>query len=147
MRVRGHAQAPYPMDLVQEPIDQSVPDLVIPVHDLAGIDAKREPVSGLRGHFLTENNQEVVGRKMPPYTGFRSRVVLRRRHEVEPGSARPDGQLFGSEFPVRVDGVDMAVPSVPGRSASDGLRRREAQTRQVLPQGPVKCTGPAPRRA
>ncbi|PJN06203.1 hypothetical protein CG723_40460 [Streptomyces sp. CB01635] len=53
MRVRGHAQAPYSMDLVQALINQSVPDLVVPVDDLAGIDAEREPVPGLRGESLT----------------------------------------------------------------------------------------------
>jgi hypothetical protein len=71
MRVRGHAQAPYSMDLVQALINQSVPDLVVPVDDLAGIDAEREPVPGLRGHFLTEDDQEVIGGQMPPCTGGR----------------------------------------------------------------------------
>ncbi|ATL88729.1 hypothetical protein SMALA_8520 [Streptomyces malaysiensis subsp. malaysiensis] len=72
MRVRGHAQAPYSMGLVQALIDQPVPDPVVPVDDLAGVDAEREPVPGPRGHFLTENDQEVIGSQMPPYTGLRS---------------------------------------------------------------------------
>lgn len=70
MRVCGHTQAPHAMDLIQALFDQPVPDLVVPVDDLAGVDAKREPVPGLRGHFLTENDQEVIGSQMPPCTGF-----------------------------------------------------------------------------
>lgn len=60
------------MDLGQALVDQSVPDLVVPVDDLAGIEAEREPVPGLRGDLFTEKDQEIIGGQMPPYTGVRS---------------------------------------------------------------------------
>ncbi|MFV5995800.1 hypothetical protein ACNPQM_26065 [Streptomyces sp. NPDC056231] len=60
------------MDLVWALIDHPVPELVVPVDDLAGFDAEREPAPSLRGHFLTENDQEVIGSQVPPHTGSRS---------------------------------------------------------------------------
>lgn len=66
MGVRGHAQAPCSVDLVQVLVHQSVPDLVVPVDDLAGIETEREPVPGLRGHLLTEKDQEVISGQMSP---------------------------------------------------------------------------------
>lgn len=99
MRVCGHAQAPCSADLVQALVHQPVPDLVVPVDDLAGIEAKREPVPGLRGHLLAEKDQEVIGGQMPPHPRGRDRVVLRGRDEVEPGRSRPDDQLFGESSP------------------------------------------------
>lgn len=60
MRVCGHAQTSYSMDLVQADINRSVPDLVVPVDDLAG-NAEREPVPGLCGPFLAEGDREVIG--------------------------------------------------------------------------------------
>ncbi|WP_406300501.1 hypothetical protein [Embleya sp. NBC_00888] len=87
------------MDLIQTLIDQPVPDLVVPVDDLAGFDAERQPVPGLRGRFLTRNDQEFIGSRVPPRTGFRSQVVLRRRHEVEPGSAPRTANSSGVSSP------------------------------------------------
>jgi hypothetical protein len=56
------------MDLVQALVYQSVPDLVVPVDDLTGIEAECEPVPSLPGHLFTEKDQEVIGGQMPPGT-------------------------------------------------------------------------------
>lgn len=132
------------MDPSQALIDQPVPDSVVPVDDLARAGAKGKPVPGLRGHFLTKNDQEVIGSQMPPCTGFRSGSVLCRRDEIEPGCAGSQRQVFGSEFAAaRADGVDMAIPTVPGRPASYRPHRWEAHTRQGAPPSRV-CRTNAP---
>lgn len=125
------------MDLIEAPIDESVPGPIVPVNDLARAGAECEPVPGLRGHLLTEHDQEVIGSQRRPHTGCCSRVVLGRRDEVEPDSACPVCQLLGSEFSVRVDGVDMAVPAIPARPASHRPYRWEVRARQGSPPSTV----------